>query len=376
MFRMLPIAKQFWQLELVVWQQLMLRDIFRPWIMDNRPLTFIILFVLICLIPCTGIAKTYSSFGPITTRNQNPFYLQTINLQPMRAKILAPDTLEVRLDSAYSNIFENGATSRYWLRADMELWRIGLNARYAPRENMEVGVELPFIHTWGGFLDPFIQKFHNFFGFPNAGRNLVPDNQFMFRLQENGQNIYNINSQKMGLGDLCFYYKQHILAEQKYQPELSWFFQLKFPTGAGSRGLGNGNLDYGFGLALEKSYKRFHAYLNTAYYVASRDDALVSLTHDDFFSYMAAFEVTLLPTWSVIAQLNGQTPQLTGTQMGEWDGVPLDLTIGFKGEEPGLIYDHDLMWQFGFAEDITSSGPSVDFTVFLSIGMRFVGSAH
>ncbi len=289
----------------------------------------------------------------------------------MRAKILAPDTLEARIDSAYSNIFENGSSSKHWMRADMELWRIGLNARYAPRNNMEVGIEIPFIHTWGGFLDPVIQKFHNIFGLPNAGRELVSDDQFMFRVRENRQDIYNIRSQKINLGDISLYYKQHVLEENKYQPELSWFFQLKLPTGARSRGLGNGNLDYGFGLALEKSYKRLHAYLNTAYYVASRDDVLGLLTHDEFFSYMIAFEVTLLPTWSVLAQLNGQTPQLTGTQMGEWDGVPLDLTIGFKGQETSLIYGHDLIWQFGFSEDVTSSGPSVDFTVFLSLGMRF-----
>jgi len=49
----------------------------------------------------------------------------------------------------------------------------------------------------------------------------------------------------------------------------------------------------------------------------------------------------------------------------------MNLVIGFRGGEPGLIAGNDLVWQVGFAEDILSTGPSVDFTVFTSLGVRF-----
>ena len=323
------------------------------------------------VLPFVGEAKNYSSFGPFTTRNQNPIYVQTLNLTPTRATVLPRKKLELRVDSSYSNAFENGASATNSMMMDMELWRLALHADYGATDDLEVGIEIPFIQLWSGFLDPFIQDFHSFFGLPNAGRESWPNNQFHFWFNQGAQTIYQVNSQTMNLGDISLHIKHHVLDEGKYNPALAWFFDLKFPTGQRSRGLGNGGLDYGFGLAFEKSYKRIHGYLNAAYYISGRHDALADFLNDVFFSYMAGFEVSLLPTWSVLAQIDGGTPLGKGTGMDQWDGVPLDLVIGFKGLEPGLIFGRDFIWQVAFSEDVTSSGPSVDFTVFLSIGMRF-----
>jgi hypothetical protein len=337
----------------------------------NHIFIWLIFCSVLFLFPHPTAAKEYSSFGPFTVRNQNPFYLQTLNLTPTRAAVLPRGVLEVRFDSAYSNIFEHGNSASNSFMADMELWRLALNAQYAVTDDMEAGMEIPFIHTWGGFLDPFIEAFHRTFGFPNAGRETVPDNQFTFHFDAGGQRIYNVNSVRMGLGDITLHLKHHVLDEGRANPALAWFFDLKLPTGRRSRGLGGGNIDYGFGLALEKSYKRLHGYLNTAYYISGRDDVLEAYMNPAVFSFAAAIEITILPTWSFLAQVNSGTPLLAHTAMDAWDGVPLELIIGFKGAEPDLIYGNDLIWQFGFSEDATSGGPSVDFTVFLSVGMRF-----
>jgi len=326
---------------------------------------------LIIISPAVGAAKTYTPFGPITVRNQNPFYVQTLNLTPTRATVLPRDVLEMRIDSAYSNMFEQGVSATNSMMEDMELWRLALHANYSPTDDLQVGIEIPFIQMWHGFLDPFIQDFHNFFGLPNAGRENWPDNEYHFLFGANGQTIYNVGSQTLNLGDIALHLKHHVVDEGRANPAVAWFFDFKLPTGQRSKGLGNGGADYGLGLAFEKSYKRLHGYLNTAYYVSGRHDQLEPYMNEAFFSYSAAIEFTILPTWSVIAQVNGGTPLLAHTGMDEWDGVPLDLIIGFRGQEEGLIFGNDLIWQAGFSEDATSSGPSVDFTAFLSIGLRF-----
>lgn len=329
------------------------------------------LTIFSCLISTAGWAKTYEPFGPFTTRNQNPIYLQTLNLTPQRATVLPKHQMEVRIDSAYSNAFEQGASATNSMMEDMEIWRLGLHTDYGIGKNMEVGIEIPLLQLWSGFLDPFIQDFHNFFGFPNAGRENWPNNQFHFWFASGGATIYNVSSQTMNLGDISLHFKHHVVDEGRANPALAWFFDLKFPTGQRSKGLGNGGLDYGFGLALEKNYKRLHGYLNTAYYVSGRDDSLEPFLNRSFLSYMAGVELTLLPTWSLIAQVDGGTPLGTGTGMGEWDGVPLDLVIGFKGKEDKLFFGNDFIWQVAFSEDVLSTGPSVDFSVFLSVGVRF-----
>jgi len=329
-------------------------------------------FLLLILVPATeGEAKTYPSFGPLTIRNQNPIYLQTLNLTPTDAHILPRGTLELRIDFGYSNIFEQGSSMTNSFMEDMELSRIALHANYPVKDDLQVGIEVPFIQMWHGFLDGFIQDFHNIFGFPNAGRENWPNNKFHFYFNSNGQTIYSVNSQTPNLGDISIRLKHQVREERWANPAIAWFFDFKFPTGRKSRGLGNGGGDYGFGAIVEKSYKRLHGYLNTAFYVSSRQDQLEPYMNNTFFSYSAAAEFTVISTMSVIMQVNGQTPLLAHTGMGQWDGIPLDLIVGFRGQENGLLFGKDLIWQVGFSEDVTCGGPSIDFTAFLSIGVRF-----
>ena len=51
--------------------------------------------------------------------------------------------------------------------------------------------------------------------------------------------------------------------------------------------------------------------------------------------------------------------------MEVWDGAPLDLIVGVRGTEDPIF------WQVAFSEDVRAVGPSVDFTAFVSLGLRF-----
>jgi hypothetical protein len=125
-------------------------------------------------------------------------------------------------------------------------------------------------------------------------------------------------------------------------------------------------------MCLDASWKRLHGYFNWGYYVIGGNSDFDDLMYNQMFAYSIAGEVSIIDTLSVLVQLNGSTPLLHGTGLDEWDGVPLDLVIGFKGEERDVLGEWgDLLWQFGFSEDVTSTGPSVDFTVYMSIGFRF-----
>ncbi|MFH1654283.1 MAG: DUF3187 family protein [Pseudomonadota bacterium] len=340
----------------------------------SRALNFIwipIIFLLFVSFSTPLYAKDYNHFGPIGVRIQNPLYLQNLGLTPRRAQTLKKRQLEVYGDSSYSNMFETGMNNNNELWLDMELWRIGFNVNYGLSDDFEVGLELPFYHMWGGFLDGFIEDFHKAFGFPNGGRERFPKNQYHYYYKRRGVDIFNYPSQMFSVGDLKLSLKNKIVDETRLKPLISWFAELKFPTGDEGAGISNGELDFGLGVALQKSYKRFHTYFNAEYIVSGGNSKFGTDVHIQNLAYMIAFELTILPTWSAILQLNGATPLYSGTGMKEFEGVPLDLVVGFRGEEPGLIKGNDLFWQFGFTEDILSDGPSVDFTVFMSLGFRF-----
>ena len=339
----------------------------------GRRLAVFTVSLLIGLLACSSDieARDWQGFGPISVRTQNPVYLQTLGLTPTRAEVLPEGTIEVRLDSAYTNIFERVGNANAALDLDMEYWRLAPWITYGLRDDLQVGVEIPLINFSGGFLDAFIQRFHKAFGFPNGGRESVPNGRFSYRFDAGGTTRFDFPSTSMGLGDIAIHFKQQLTGEESDLPAMALFADIKFPTGMPSRGWGNGSPDFGFGFALETTWKRLHGYVNTMGVATGGNDNYGDFMYGGMFAFMVAGELTLLPSWSLVVQLNGSTPLLGHTGLGDWDGVPLDLVVGFRGEEKKLLGGQDFIWQFGFSEDILSSGPSPDFTVFISFGLRF-----
>ena len=235
------------------------------------------------------------------------------------------------------------------------------------------------MHFDEGFLDKTIDKYHSAFGFPTSGRETENQNSFNYNFRANGNNLLSFGSHDFGLSDIVLHLKHNFWPETQTAPALAWFFDVKLPTGDRGDGLGSGEVGFGWGAAFEKSHRRFHGYGNLAYYLVGANDLIADYMYDKCFAYMLAAEWNILPTWSVIVQLTGGTPLLKSSNVEIWDGVPLDLVLGFRGEERKLFGSHDLIWQFGFSEDITARGPAVDFSFFFSLGVRFnkrAGSAY
>jgi len=335
-------------------------------------ISFILLFcMLVIIFPNASFAARYEGLGPISIRIQNPLYLQNLGLKPRRAETLPLGTMEVRVDSAYSNLYEYGWDKKTRLDMDMEYWRLGLNVHYGITDDLEVGMEIPFVHFEGGFLDAEIQNFHSFFGFPNGGRESISNGRFSYRFMEGSVDLFNYPPATFGVGDISFSIKHRLAGEDNNWPDISWFSDIKLPTGRKSRGFGSGSPDFGLGIALDASYKRLYGHFNCEYLLIGGNSAIDDYVKNQSFAYMVAGEYVILPSWSAIVQLNGQTPMFKSADYDSESGIPLDLVVGFKGIERNIINGGDLIWQFGFTEDVTSKGPSVDFTVFMSIGFRF-----
>lgn len=322
--------------------------------------------------PADAAAREFPGFGPLVSRVQNPVYLQNLSLTPRSAEALPEGTLDARIDSAYSNMFEKEGNAGASLNLDMELWRLAVMAGYGVGRGFEVGVQIPMYKMWGGFLDGFIQEFHRAFGFPNGGRELVQNGEFHYSFAAGGRTLFDFPPVDWGLGDLSVYVKHQLTGEDDDWPAIAWFADIKFPTGRRSRGLGSGSPDFGFGVAVDTSWKRLHGYANVGYFVLGGNDSIDEFVYNQMFSYVLAGEISIIPCLSFMVQIEGGTPLLHGTGLDAWDGIPMDLIVGFKGEERDLFGEWgDLVWQVAFAEDITSRGPSVDFTVYMSVGVRF-----
>lgn len=273
--------------------------------------------------------------------------------------------MEVRVDSATSNLFEQDSNAAADIDLDMELWRTAWVTSYGLVPDWEISLEIPTLHFEGGFLDPFIQDFHDFFGFPNGGRDTVANGRFRYAVSQSGQTLYQVNPRAYHVGDLTLSLKNQILTEAAVAPALAWIFVMKFPSGDTDLGLGSGNVGFGLGAALEKSYRRWHGYLNLNFLYEGGNERIESLMRREAFDFSFAGEYSFSQKVSALVQLVGGTPRLRGTGLQTWDGVPLDLVIGARGSE-GKFF-----WQAAFSEDVRAVGPSVDFTAWISTGIRF-----
>ena len=311
-----------------------------------------------------SFAADWKPQGPFSHRLQNPLYLQMIQLPAERAVVTPAGELQTEMGISYSNIYERGLNATSDIVLDMELLRISPTIRYGVASDFEIGMEIPWIHMGGGFLDPFIQDFHNIFGFRNGGREKVSNNSFSSHVIHNGTTLYQFNSETFGLGDITFFGKYHFIKEGEGQPGVALRLGIKAPTGDAGEGTGGGNPGFALGADLEKSKGRLHGYFHLDYAIDAGNDSLGPINRTESLNGALAGEVSILKNISLLAELVGSTPKFHGTQTHVLDEMPLDFVTGLRGEF-GLW-----TWQASFAEDITSRGPSVDFTTFLNVGRR------
>ncbi|MBI4211294.1 MAG: DUF3187 family protein, partial [Deltaproteobacteria bacterium] len=329
-------------------------------------------FIVFCfLLPFSLQAGERNFNGPFPLRTQHPVYLQNLSLVPTDAKVLSVKELQVHIDAAYSSIFEFVPSPTFDENLDLEILQQTFSFAYGFGRGFELGVDVPFVRYDEGFLDGFLNAYHSTFGFPTAGRELVDNNLFVYRLSEGGTPLMDFPTQSYALGDISLRLKHQVVGEGDRRPDAMIFFDFKLPTAKSSEGVGSGYADFGFGTAFAKTLNRFRLYINAAGYFVGGHRLIARQMNDAHFSSMIAAEYSILEDLSALVQINVGTPMLGGTDLDPWDGVPFDFIVGVAGEEKKLLGNHDLLWKFAFSEDGTSHGPAIDFTVFASLGIRF-----
>lgn len=325
--------------------------------------------LLIFFCASSAAAKYFEPFGPFPYRNMNPLYLQMGALRPTTGTVLPTGFIRADITTAYSSVYNVLSGSGLSENMDMEVLRTALNVGVGLPLGIEAGIEIPFLREDGGFLDSFIQKYHSGFGFPNAGRELRPNNEFHAQVSRGGTTIYQYGPSSFALSDISLFGKWQVLDEGVVTPAISVMGTLKLPTGKPSKGTGNGNVDEGLGIALQKSIGRTHLYLNAEGFHTGGFPGLSALMFHYYMNWMAAAEVSVGRHISLVAELYGVSPIFKGMERDQWDGPVVDLLIGVQGRHPKLIAGQEFHWQLALGEDIVSQAPSVDFTGFLNVGV-------
>jgi Protein of unknown function (DUF3187) len=207
------------------------------------------LVAAMCLHPIQAMAE---GFGPFPVRNFNPLQQLVLNMPGDRAAVLSPGTLDVRLELAETAAVYYETPANASAQVKFETLRNGLFLRYGVTSRLEVGVEIPLLYRYTGFMEGAIQAVERATTGLSPARNALNNVNYAYSITRNGQQIVNGTKGALGFGDSMVQIKYQLFKETSVMPALSLRTAVKLPTGRESEFFGSGSPDFGLGLALEK----------------------------------------------------------------------------------------------------------------------------
>lgn len=322
----------------------------------------------------TGNEEDYliESGGPVPIRNQMPLYLFYLQMVPDKASVIERNKFLINTDYTVSNITVSAFTPStsqfvlplYAIDIDLEVSRFTLDFRYGLYDNLEIGLEIPYISLSSGYLDNFIEGVEDGIGARTPrSRERQGSYNFDYSFRYNDEYLINEKDHKGGLGDIVLNAKYQLVKEAWYWlwPNVSLRAAIKFPTGSESDLVGSGEFDYGIGLLVDKTFfERFFIYLGGNAVRIKKPSVLSILDIDEeIYSYMLAIEWFLTKRFSVVTQVSGNTTPYPESDTNPLDNDAHDWLVGVNYR---LKKNSDISWNFAVAENISAaSSPDVSF---------------
>lgn len=307
--------------------------------------------------------------GPFPNRNYNPVQLLFLSLPAEKATTLPRGSHEVSLEVAESNIILIESTSRVDALLKFETFRAALHIKYGLTNQSEIGLEIPYYHRNGGFLDPFIMSMEDAFSNRNLDRIHFTNGSFGgFTIRRDGEIILSGEDHQFGLGDVVLSGKKRVLQEGAGQPALTLRGAIKLPTGDFDKAFGSGKLDVGIGLVLQKTLsRRWIFYLNQSGVVPGGHFGKTDLTLYPIYSAALALEFLATPSFSIVGQWDVYTTPFHGAGAHVLDHGVAETILGFNYRiKPSIL------WQlYGIENFVEPVGAAADFTLGTHIAFRF-----
>lgn len=192
------------------------------------------------LLTALAPAVYADAFDPLPTYNQNPF-TQIHGFPAFDApRLLGPGERQVRVSfeaASYFFVEQRGAEA---LTLDGETHRSAITVKSGTSDG-EWGIEIPYLSHSGGFLDSFIEGWHETFGLPDGGREAAPRDLLRYIYARNGAELIRITDRTGGIGDVRLLAGWALPAGDAIDASLR--AMLKLPTGDAEQLHGSGAAD-------------------------------------------------------------------------------------------------------------------------------------
>lgn len=326
----------------------------------------VVFLALILAIFSQPVPVGAEGFGPFPVRNFQAFQQMVLSLPGDRAAVVKPGTVDVRLEFAETASIYNDNTPQTSVNVKFETLRSGLFLRYGATEKLELGLEVPVLYRYQGFMNGAITATERATTGLNPARTAFKNNNFLFNVTQNGQTIMSGGPGAMGLGDTILMSKYQFLTEGAAMPAVSLRGAVKLPTGNQADFFGSGSPDFGLGLAVEKLVAgRWMLYANMTGVVPTGTIAGLGLRPT--FSGLAAIEYLWSENLSITTHFDYYSSPFHGTGTNALDQGVTESVLGFNYR----VVPH-FLWQVYAVENLDFiTGSAADFTVSTVFTYRF-----
>jgi len=302
------------------------------------------IFVCIIFVIVFPLTATASFEGPLQVKNLYPIFLHVD--QPYLEKAVMENSMSYSLSHSSTHTVQE---SNQWLIAlDMEITELNFRYRRIIKGFAELNLDIPVLFISNGFMDSFLESYHDAFDFPDYGRSLRPHNEFLYEVKRDGRLIIQGES-GIGIGDIRFALKRPLMYSDDFK--LSIKADVEVPVSNAEKGYSNGSIDAGLSLLFDKTVTEgTMTYWNLGVVFPGDIKGHDTLDLKNFVYGGAAVETGFLNYLDLVVQLMWQS-----TIYPETDIVPVDreacfIVIG------GRYATGEKSYELSLTEDISTSG--------------------
>jgi len=189
-----------------------------------------VLLVSLCLLAWPALAL---ELVPFQVRNMTPSALVHTPAPAEAARLLPPGTVKASFSLELASHAIESSAGDEQVVFDGETLMATLGLRYAFNEQLQVGLDLPWIRHDKGSLDSFISNWHDFFRLPDGDRDKLPEDQLLFGYQRDETTELQLDQSTDGIGDLRLVCSWQLSREARTATALH--VSIKAPTGAADK---------------------------------------------------------------------------------------------------------------------------------------------
>jgi hypothetical protein len=315
------------------------------------------LLALICFILTGTSLKVFAFEGPLQIRNSYPIFIHAD--QPYLEKAAMENSMSFSL--SHSSTYTVDASDTWIINLDMEITEFTFRYKRILRELVELDVDIPVLVIGGGFMDGFLEEYHDTFGFSDYGRSGRPHNELLYEVREDGDLIVEGKS-GVRLGDIRISVKKPLMSSDKYH--LSIKGDLEIPISNAEEGFSNGSLDAGIALLFDAAITdRIMTYWNIGAIFPGDVKGHKDLDLENFIYGGVVLEAKISGSFSLLAQLMGQSDIYPQTDISAVDDDAYMLAAGGRFSSKNRSFDLSL------TEDINTAG-APDFIINMTYKVR------